>query len=271
MPIKITRMPWWKKAVLPFKPGVYAFNTASANIRVNGELGLLRTLTRRHSKTAATPTQTKPFVCFDVGANTGEYSNEFIGACIAVGISPELHSFEPMKKSFQELEERMGSLKLSTINPTIILNNAALSDTTGTSTIYADFEGSSFASMYKRELPEIKFDTKEEIKLRTGADYVREKNVTHIDLLKVDVEGHELQVLKGFGDFLKPENVAFIQFEYGGTTKDAGKSLRELYDLLTSRGYEIGRLLRDAVEIRSYDPRMEDYRYANYIALASKK
>ena len=48
--------------------------------------------------------------------------------------------------------------------------------------------------------------------------------------MKIDVEGFELNVLKGFGD--KLNNVTFIQFEYGDGLKDAGFKMIDIIDYL---------------------------------------
>ena len=61
-----------------------------------------------------------------------------------------------------------------------------------------------------------------------------------------------------------------IQFEYGGTTLDAGTSLRDLYRLLSDRGYRLAKLYPDALEIRPYRPWMEHFSYANYVALSPR-
>ena len=39
-----------------------------------------------------------------------------------------------------------------------------------------------------------------------------------IDFFKIDVEGHEMDVLKGIGD--KISNIKLIQFEFGGCNID---------------------------------------------------
>ncbi len=89
-------------------------------------------------------------------------------------------------------------------------------------------------------------------------------------MLKVDTEGHELSVLRGFGDLLSAEVIDCIQFEYGGTTLDAHTTLRELYQFLVSRGFVIGRLLPTSIEVQNYHPFMEDFEYRNYVALGKE-
>lgn len=71
--------------------------------------------------------------------------------------------------------------------------------------------------------------------IKKGYDYVIHNNIEKIDFLKIDTEGYELQVLKGFGDFL--QNVTIIQFEYGGTFLDNNIKLIDVIKYLEQQGF----------------------------------
>jgi FkbM family methyltransferase len=86
-----------------------------------------------------------------------------------------------------------------------------------------------------------------------GDAFCQEYGVDHIDLMKIDSEGHDLAVLRGFSDLLKVGGILCIQFEYGITSLSAKIMLRDFYDFLEPLGYSIGRLYRDGVEFKSYD------------------
>lgn len=102
----------------------------------------------------------------------------------------------------------------------------------------------------------------------TGDAFCQEHGVDHIDLLKIDAEGHDLAVLRGFSGLLKAGSIPCIQFEYGITSLGAKVMLRDFYDLLEPLGYRIGRLYRDGVEFKSYD-HVEDEGHimGNYVAV----
>lgn len=85
------------------------------------------------------------------------------------------------------------------------------------------------------------------------------------DFLKVDTEGHEAYVLRGFSETLKSRNApSLIQFEYGETYVPSGSTLREIYSLLPN--YSIGRLYPDYVDFKPYSYSDEHLRMGNMIA-----
>lgn len=85
------------------------------------------------------------------------------------------------------------------------------------------------------------------------------------DFLKIDTEGHEASVLRGFSETLRSTRApALIQFEYGTTYVPSGTTLRDIYSLLP--GYSIGRLYPDYVDFKSYEYSDEHLRMGNMIA-----
>jgi hypothetical protein len=99
-------------------------------------------------------------------------------------------------------------------------------------------------------------------------EYMANCGVGHVGILKLDIEGAEMQALRSLGGQLQPQVVELIQFEYGGTTLDARTTLRDFYEVLSERGYRLAKLFPHALEIRSYEPWMDHYAYANYVALS---
>lgn len=201
-------------------------------------------------------------VIFDIGSNIGNYSKIIVSQAAKCSVDIELHLFEPMTKCFNELEDKFR-------DKDYILNNFAVSDKTGKASIFFDREKSSIASLYKRNLRDssINMDKSETIKTRRMDEYIEDKGISHIDFVKIDVEGHELMALKGFGKFLHSNFIDLIQFEYGGTFLDSHTSLRDVYKLLNDRGFKIAKVMPKGLELRKYQPDMENYSYSNYIAI----
>ena len=133
----------------------------------------------------------QPITIFDVGANKGQYSSNILR--VLSDRETEIHCFEPGHETFRELSSSLGGRE------NVTLNNFGLSDKKSEGTLWYDKTGSGLASLYKRQLDYfgIDFEHSETVKLDTLDSYIAAKNVGTIDLLKIDVEGNELNVLNG--------------------------------------------------------------------------
>jgi len=209
-------------------------------------------------------------IIFDIGANIGRYSTMLLANAEEYQKNLLLHVFEPTTSCFKELEASFSS---PTKNPSIYLNNFGLSDIETEAQIFYDKEKSGLASLYKRNLDcySIQLDACENILLKRACDYIEEHAIDHIDFVKIDVEGHELKCFEGFGKYMNPDFIDFIQFEYGGANLDSHTSLLELYSFLSSRGFAIGKVMPKGIELRSYSPYMENFMYSNYVAISKDK
>jgi len=68
------------------------------------------------------------------------------------------------------------------------------------------------------------------------SDFLREKNINQVDFLKIDTEGHDLFVLKGFPfDKVQPA-IVIVEFD-DFKTKPLGYSYKDIGDLLRQNGY----------------------------------
>ena len=78
------------------------------------------------------------------------------------------------------------------------------------------------------------------IKLDTLDNYCKDNKIVHIHALKIDVEGFELDVLKGARNMLKNKAIDFIQFELSDTfLARFGLAPKIVSDLLGSLEYKI--------------------------------
>lgn len=131
----------------------------------------------------------------------------------------EVHYFDPNIKFINQLK------KLENKNSKSFFNNFGLSDKECELNYFNEYQ--SFIDRSKT----IKRDSSIEIfKTKTAKSYVDTHDIDKIDFLKIDTEGFEFNVLKGFGE--KLNIVQIIQFEYGGTFKDAGISLLGIINYL---------------------------------------
>jgi len=232
-------------------------NSGDTDIEHNGEHAFIRALCNYYQ---ASPT----LVVFDVGANYGDYSELLLrergqNKCT-------IHAFEPQRSCFKKLTTLFGG------NTNVTLNNFGLSNKPATVTLYKNAEGSGLASLYERNLAHYDIDMSqtEQITVQRADTYMTKHNIHHINLLKIDIEGHEIPAFEGFGDFLSAQHIDFIQFEYGGANLDAGSSLRELFTLLESKGFIMTKVMRRELERRTYHPRLENFVYQNWVAVSPR-
>lgn len=204
-------------------------------------------------------------VVFDVGANKGDWTAR------VTAMQPGLvvHSFEPSATTFEQLAAR-------SFAGTVMRNPFGLGSKAEERTLHVFAEGSGNNSLYQRQGLEAGWGLSpqqltETIRLDTLDHYCQQQQVTRIDLLKLDVEGHELEVLRGATTMLQQGGIRLIQFEYGGCNIDSGVLLKDLFEFLEPFGYQFYKIFPQALKhIPHYDQRLENFRYQNWVASLGK-
>lgn len=223
----------------------------------NGEALLLKKLSNIYGS--------KSVSIFDVGANTGHY------ASIIVKYIPnvQLHCFELVPDIFKRLENN-GQLRLDNV----FLNCVGLSDSNREVSVtyfpaWSEISGINPPPWQEKDGRQKKTINASVIK---GDDYAEERGISSIGILKIDTEGHELFVLKGFERLLNAARIDVIQFEHGYTSIPSKTFLGDFYEYLRPRGYLIGRLYPRGVELKPYDLfDDEKFRIGNYVAIHESK
>lgn len=235
-----------------FNCAIKGMNIGHCDINTNGEKLNLKKLIDNDNDTS--------LIIFDVGANFGGYTKEILT------LFPErnilIHAFEPSESNFKILQNKIN-------NPRVKLNQVGLSDREDKLILYKDKEESSLASLYNRRLEhfELEMSKKEEVTLTTLDKYCLENNIDKINFLKLDIEGHEIQALKGATEMLKNNRIKAIQFEFGGCNIDSRTYFQDFWYLLKDQ-YAIYRIVRDGLhEIKSYREQYEIFRYSNFLAI----
>ena len=134
----------------------------------------------------------KGFTVFDIGANKGYFTKIF---SIIVGQSGEVHSFEPVKETYTNL---IGNCK--GIKNNIKMNNCAVGKKKGEALISYDPKDSEKAKIEKQGSRSAKL---QKVYMTSIDEYIDEENIQRLDFIKIDVEGHELEVLQGMINSLK--------------------------------------------------------------------
>ena len=169
-------------------------------------------------------------VLVDIGMNLGHFST--LGAEL-VGDSGRVISFEPNPKLCELLSDHFRSQSLSQID----IRNCALGPEEGsvTLTIPGGAVGSSFVSEITRR--EAGSDVEQvTVPMRVGADELRSVDSNDL-VIKLDVEGAELEVLRGLEPVLI-DQVKAAQIEISPEWLGPEK-MRSMQDLLTRCGFKI--------------------------------
>ena len=220
----------------------------------SGESGALQ-FVAKHLPVSAT--------VFDVGANQGEYTRLLADHFPAATI----YSFEPSPRTFAMMQDKVTGLRQ------VRTFNFGLSSEAGEIELFTNAEGSGLASVHQRRLNHfgIKFDQSERVEMRQLDQFCDEQQIDAIDFLKLDVEGHELEVLKGAERRLASNRISAIQFEFGGCNIDSRTFFQDFYYLLSGR-YYLCRILREGLlPVDRYRESDEVFVTTNYLALHKER
>jgi hypothetical protein len=134
---------------------------------------------------------------------------------------------------------------------------------------YAESEGTEHASLHAGVIEQLHKGTSDGrvvdvIDLDT---FATEHDIPLIHLLKIDTEGHELEVLKGSLKLLRENRIRAIQFEFNEMNVASRVFAKDFYDLLPN--YRFYRMLRDGlVPLGCYSPLWcELFAFQNIVAL----
>lgn len=195
-------------------------------------------------------------VIFDVGANVGSYTTQALRTC---GEHVRVYAFEPASAAFSRLEKTFAN------HPQVHLVKVGIGAAPGHVTLWSDAPGSVLASMYVNAVQHAV--SGEAIEIVTLDDFCSKHGVTCIDLLKLDLEGGEVDALRGAKRLLEAGAIKLIQFEFGQPSIGARTYFLDLFEMLSSR-YEIYRVLPRGLErLSAYHETLEVFMSTNYLAV----
>ena len=209
-------------------------------------------------------------IFLDVGANIGIFSVLVSGL---VGPKGRVLSFEPDPANFRRLARNIYMSRLSNV----VLNRIALMDRKGLVPLKALVEdGWGMYSSVGEPLSGVEEPSglsggrvTHLVRCSTLDEYVRENGIRSVDLVKVDVEGAELSVLRGGEKLLRARRAPVLIIEFNRvTTRIMGYDLLELRRYVESLGYTLHRLVGGGRYLTKLGV-LDIARYENLVALKS--
>jgi len=208
-----------------------------------GEMKLLDRILKRES--------TKSFI--DIGAHVGIFTL-YAANRIPKG---QVHSFEPLNHHFEKLENNVNINKYDNVQ----LNNVLLMGTSrteelvtpsGDDTQNPHMQGSGSSSVYGFENE--KGTTKHQVKSTTLDQYVDTNSIERVDVIKIDVEGAELDVLQGALHTIDRYRPLVLMELDSGILERAGRTVKDVLRFWRDHGYSVQRIEFDGSLTKVTDP-----------------
>ena len=140
---------------------------------------------------------------FDVGAHHGETAIKFAKAFP----QSRVLSFEPISENYNTLKAKTQDLtNCETFH-------MGLGPETEEKKILLSKESTGHS--FREDLKQESSGKKEVVFIKNGDEFLQNQKIDELDLLKIDTEGFDLEVLKGFSQNLKNGHIPFVLVESG--------------------------------------------------------
>ena len=172
-------------------------------------------------------------IFIDIGANIGTFT--LVAAKQAS--QGQVHAFEPSARHFARLERNVELNHFSNI----ILNRKGLYDQPGEAILFlpsrsGEMNNSGAASLYKSgETSQVS----EAVSLVRLDDYIQDKNIERVDIIKIDIEGAEIKALNGAKDTLmRLRPLVLMELDLDNLSR-AGYSAQDVLEIWSSLNYAV--------------------------------
>jgi FkbM family methyltransferase len=201
-------------------------------------------------------------VFFDVGAYHGIFS---LLAAKRLASQGQIVAFEPSERERRRFHTHMRLNGISDVR----LEPHAVTSTSETLKFFTVASG--FTMMNSLRRPQVECPLREKTVDAISLDkYLRERRITQIDLMKIDVEGGELEAFRGASDALSTIRPILICEVLDWVTLPWGYPARDIVSCLQQYGYEWFDF-RDEGTISPHARRDEYPEIRNYLAVPREK
>ncbi|MFL1012226.1 FkbM family methyltransferase [Flavisericum labens] len=167
-------------------------------------------------------------IFFDVGANLGQTIKKVINNYKEATI----FAFEPSKKCFEFLKSEFR-------NDKVFLHNLAMGSVCG-SLEFNEYSWSALNSVLKRSYGTAVINQTYSVEVSTIDAFCNSNDIKHINFLKTDTEGYELNVLKGASSMMEENRIQFVFVEIFFNENYIGQSsFGDIYNFLLENRFEL--------------------------------
>lgn len=199
---------------------------------------------------------TRRMFFFDIGANVGQHS---LYASKHLKFD-RVFAFEPCQKTVASLRR---NVELNRLKNIIEVNQVALSDRKGKVAVKrgsASNDGMNYVQF------DYGYNENETVPTETVGYFAQRKGLNRIDIMKIDVEGAELHVLRGARELLSGKAIDFLFIEVSDVQLGRfGESQKELMQFMVDMGYAGILYDREKVEAVSHGEQWNGYKDLLYV------
>ncbi len=166
----------------------------------------------------------------DIGANIGYFSLLFARL---VGVNGQVISFEPEPSNFKFLEKNIASNDFTCIEA----YNLALSDKATTMDLYVGEISQTTSSFIRENI--LYEDNVDRISIKTVEldEFLKEKDIAHVDFIKIDVQGVEEAVFHGAEKLLKSPGLSIMMEFWPYGLQKAGTDVSNFLSTIEQFGF----------------------------------
>jgi FkbM family methyltransferase len=195
-------------------------------------------------------------IFFDVGTNAGLFA---ISAAKKIG-GKQVFAFEPCSSTCELLTR---NLQLNLVTD-VHVAQTALGASVGGGVLQINARGKDgLNTLGQATHPKSQVVGQEDVRVTTVDVFMKDHNISRVDVMKVDIEGAELMLFRGARELLERADAPLILYEgFGFLTRGFGYHPVEILWLLESCGYSLFVLNSETGAISELQP---DYKYDSMV------